>query len=104
MTILTDFVPEAAAVHAFTSGAIGTMVLAVVTRVPRGHNGRPLQADRSTALIYVTITVPAVTRVAAAFAGPAYLDLLAISAVLWVTSFTLFVACYGPMLVSPRAE
>ena len=100
---LTDFVPEAAAIHAFTAGAIGTMVLAVMTRVSRGHTGRPLQADRPTAMIYLTITAAAVARVAAGFAGPASLVLLAVSAVLWVTSFALFIFYYGPMLVYPRA-
>lgn len=101
-SLLTSVVPEAAAIHAFTAGAMGTMVLAVMTRVSRGHTGRPLEADGTTGLAYATITGAGLTRVAAAFAHAASMILLDISALLWVTSFLLFVCIYGPMLISPR--
>ena len=55
-SMLSSAVPEAAAIHAFTAGAIGTMVLAVMTRVARGHTGRALEADRVTIAIYLMIT------------------------------------------------
>jgi uncharacterized protein involved in response to NO len=103
-SLLTRVVPEAAAIHAFTAGAMGTMVLAVMTRVSRGHTGRPLEADGATELIYAAITGAGLTRVAAAFAPAASMILLDISALLWVTSFLLFACIYGPMLVSPRIE
>jgi len=103
-SLLTSIVPEAAAIHAFTAGAIGTMVLAVMTRVSLGHTGRPLEADRTTTLIYAAITAAAVTRVAAAFASTSAMTLLDISALLWVASFSMFGAAYGPMLLSPRID
>ncbi len=104
-SLLTHIVPEGAAIHAFTAGAIGTMVLGVMTRVSRGHSGRPLKADRLTTLSYVMIILAGVTRVAAAFpeASPRMI-LLDISALLWVTSFLLFVIIYGPMLISTRSD
>ena len=101
-SMLSAAVPQAAAIHAFTAGAIGTMVLAVMTRVARGHTGRALEADRVTIAIYLMITVAAATRVVAAFAGASAMILLAASAILWVASFGLFAASYGPMLLSPR--
>jgi uncharacterized protein involved in response to NO len=103
-SVLTTAVPEAAAVHAFTAGAIGTMVLAVMTRVSRGHTGRSLEADRTTTLIYAAVIVAGATRVAAAFAAASSMFLLEISALLWVASFLLFALAYGPMLVSPRVD
>src|SRR5450759_493486 len=60
-------VPLSAAIHALTAGAIGTMILAVMTRATRGHVGRELSADRVTVLIYVLVTLAAIMRVAAAF-------------------------------------
>jgi uncharacterized protein involved in response to NO len=102
--VITTAVPEAAAIHAFTAGAIGTMVLAVMTRVSRGHTGRPIEADRTTTLIYATITLSGATRVAAAFAAASTMFLLQLSALLWVASFLLFTLAYGPMLVSPRID
>jgi uncharacterized protein involved in response to NO len=103
MSLLTAAVPEAAAIHAFTAGAIGTMVLAVMTRVARGHTGRPLEADRVTIAIYVQITAAALTRVLAAFQGDS-VPLLGISGLLWVAGFGLFVMAYGPMLFLPRID
>jgi uncharacterized protein involved in response to NO len=102
--MLTDAVPVAAAIHALTAGAIGTMVLAMMTRVARGHTGRPLQADRITVLIYLVISAAAVIRVAATFANAWSMILLTASAALWVASFALFVIRYGPWLIAPRVE
>ena len=103
-TLLTDAIPEAAAIHAFTAGAIGTMVLGVMTRVARGHTGRALEADRITTAIYLTITAAAVTRVAAEFAGGAATSLLGVSAAFWVVSFGLFAFTYGKILILPRLD
>ncbi len=103
-SMLASVIPEAAAIHALTAGAIGTMVLAVMTRVARGHTGRPLQADRATIVIYVAITLAGALRVAAAFASTASMPLLVASAVLWTAGFLLFVAAYGPMLMAPRID
>jgi uncharacterized protein involved in response to NO len=101
VSMFSTAVPEAAAIHALTAGAIGTMVLAVMTRVTLGHTGRRLTADRLTSAIYILITAAAVTRVAAAWVGESTI-LLNLSAILWVASFALFLLCYGPMLISPK--
>ncbi len=103
-SLLSSAVPQAAALHAFTAGTIGTMVLAVMTRVARGHTGRALEADHVTIAIYLMITTAAVIRVGAEFAGASAMTLLAASAVLWVASFGLFAATYGSMLLSPRLD
>lgn len=103
VSMLSATVPEAAAIHALTAGAIGTMVLAVMTRVTLGHTGRRLTADRRTCAIYILITAAAIMRVAAAWFGESMI-MLELSALLWVASFVLFLLCYGPMLISPRLE
>jgi uncharacterized protein involved in response to NO len=95
-------VPESAAIHAFTAGAIATMILAVMTRATRGHTGRELSADRVTSLIYALVTLAAVTRIIAAFAVEGSLPLLVVSAGFWIAAFALFVLRYGPMLLGPR--
>ena len=95
-------VPVSAAIHALTAGAIGTMILAVMTRATRGHTGRDLSADRVTVLIYGLVTFAAITRVTAAFAACWTMPLLIISACLWISAFAGFVLAYGPMLILPR--
>jgi len=103
-SMLSSSVPEAAAIHAFTAGAIGTMVLAVMTRVARGHTGRALEADRVTITTYLMVTGAAVIRVIAEFAGASAMILFAASAVLWVGGFGLFAVSHASMLLSPRLD
>ncbi len=102
LALLDAEVAPGAAVHALTAGAIGTMILAVMTRVTRGHTGRDLSADRATNLIYILVTLAAITRVAAAFAADFTVALLMVSAGLWIGAFGGFVLSYGPMLLLPR--
>jgi uncharacterized protein involved in response to NO len=91
-------VPETAAIHALTAGAIGVMTLAVMTRTSRSHTGRERRADGVTLLIYALANAAALTRVIAPFVMPAYMELLALSAVCWSLAFGLFAVAYGPML------
>jgi len=103
-SILADHVPEPAAIHALTAGAMGTMILAVMSRVSLGHTGRNLHADVITTTAYAAITLATLTRIAAACLPSFYLPLISLSGVLWSASFLIFVGYYGPMLLSPRID
>jgi uncharacterized protein involved in response to NO len=96
-------VPQSAAIHALTAGAIGTMILGVMTRVTRGHTGRALSADSATAAIYVLVNLAAIVRVVAAVGEAWTMPLLVTSASLWIGAFVLFVMFYGPMLLLPQS-
>jgi uncharacterized protein involved in response to NO len=102
LTTLYADIPHGAAIHALTAGAFGTMILAVMTRASRGHSGRELSADRITSLIYALVTLAAVLRVTAAFAVDGAMQMLILSACLWIAAFGLFALCYAPMLLRPR--
>jgi uncharacterized protein involved in response to NO len=65
-----DLLPQTSGVHALTSGAITTMILAVASRAALGHTGRPLESHPVLTAAYVLITISAICRVAATF-GPA---------------------------------
>jgi uncharacterized protein involved in response to NO len=93
--------PQSAAIHALTVGAIGTMVLAVMTRATRGHTARALSADRGTVAIYILVNIAAIVRVAVAAGETWTIPLLVASAGLWIGAFALFVLIYGPMLLLP---
>lgn len=54
-----------AALHAWTTGAMGTMTLALMTRATLGHTGRSVSAASSTNVIYVAVLCAALARVAA---------------------------------------
>jgi uncharacterized protein involved in response to NO len=102
---LSPFVPElppTAALHALTVGGIGTMTLAVMTRASLGHTGRALTAGPGTTAIYALVTLAAVLRLAAPFAGSEYVVLLGCAGAAWSGAFGLFVALYAPALMQPR--
>lgn len=91
--------PLSAAIHAITVGTIGTMILAVMTRVSRGHTGRELSADGATTLTYALVILAAAARISAALAVEARQDLLLAAASLWIGAFGLFALRYAPFLL-----
>lgn len=99
--ILPDAVPPAAGLHAFGTGAIGAMTLAVMARATLGHTGRELHAGNATCLVFVAVVVSAALRVAYAFM-PGATVLLHASAGAWTLAFLGYAALYGGMLVRPR--
>ena len=101
LSILNVGVPAAAAIHALTAGAIGTMILAVMPRVTLGHTGRDLTADRPTVIAFVLINVAAIARVAASWNGSDVV-LLVLSAGCWMVAFGLFEIVYGAILLTPQ--
>jgi uncharacterized protein involved in response to NO len=98
-------VPATAGLHSLTSGAMGAMILAVMTRVSLGHTGRSLVLPRGASASYALVYAGATTRIAAAFA-PANLQssLLVAGGVFWAGAFALFLALYAPILLRPRVD
>lgn len=94
--------PRSAAVHALTAGAMGTMILAVMTRAALGHTGRELRAGAGTAALYGMVTLGAALRVAAPLGFIPYAPVMQVSAAAWAAALLLFLGAYGPMLFRPR--
>lgn len=99
--------PTANAVHVLTTGAVGTMTLAVMTRASLGHTGRPRHAGSMTVLIYVLVNLGGVLRVFAPTPDvPTRLThlVLGLAAVGWSGAYVLFALIYGPFLVRPNLD
>ena len=96
--------PPTASLHALTMGAMGSMVLAMITRVPLGHTGRPLHASPLTAAAYAVLTIAVAVRVLSSLAGPAYQAMIDFSAAGWMLAFTIFSIQYWPILTRPRVS
>lgn len=95
------------AVHLLTTGAMGTMTLAVMTRASLGHTGRQRHADRRTVAIYLLINVGALLRVFAPTVDPPTIfsyAMLGLSAFSWSGAYLLFAVVYGPYLVRPSLD
>jgi uncharacterized protein involved in response to NO len=95
--------PQTAGVHALTSGAITTMIIAISGRAALGHTGRALESHPVLTAAYVLITVAAICRVAATV-GPGARSLLAASAVAWCAGFVCFAWRYVPILTQGRVQ
>jgi uncharacterized protein involved in response to NO len=97
------FTPTAA-LHSLTTGAIGSMVLAVTTRVALGHTGRPLLAARTTVFAYWVFMLAVSIRVFGPFFTDNYILMIDISALGWALSFGIFTWVYWPILTQPRVQ
>ena len=102
LAALIPTVPQTAALHALTAGAMGLMPAAVMTRATLGHTGRALSAGAGSAILFATIALAAALRIAAPIAESWYLALLSASALAWVVGFALYVALYAPLHLKPR--
>jgi uncharacterized protein involved in response to NO len=91
-------IPESAGIHAWTTGAIGTMTLAVMTRASLGHTGHDLAASAATRAIYVLAVIAACARIHAALAPAWNGPLLELAALAWAGAFIGFAIAYGPLL------
>ena len=98
-------IPPMAGLHALGAGAMGMMVLAVMTRVGLGHTGRPLTLPRWAIASYLLVQVGALLRVGAAFfPGDVQLLLLVPASLAWAAAFGWFAALYAPILMRPRVD
>jgi uncharacterized protein involved in response to NO len=94
--------PASGALHVWTTGAMGMMTLAVMTRATLGHTGREVTSTAANVTIYSAILVAALTRFAAPLVTDLYFPLLYAAAVCWLFAFGTFIAAYGPMLLRAR--
>lgn len=98
-------VTPSAATHALTVGAIGGMVIGMMTRTARGHTGRPLQVDRYEVACYAMVLIAALVRVFAPLVEPAQtVNAVLCSAALWSAAFGLYTVRYWPVLTRPRID
>ena len=105
--ILGMGLPTGNAVHVLSSGAVGTMTLAVMTRASLGHTGRTRHAGPVTVLIYMLANLGAILRVFAPSpdAPTAVTTLiLGLAAAGWSGAYVLFALTYGPYLVRPSLD
>jgi len=100
----SDALERDAALHALTAGAMGTMVLGMMTRVALGHSGRDMQVRAPIVVAYLMVIVGAGLRVIAVIApmGSSFAYLIGAAGVLWAGGYVIFTIVYWPILTRPR--
>ncbi len=102
---LADWGSKVAALHAFGTGAAGTMILAIMTRASLGHTGRALEPSRAIVAAYVLVSVAALLRCFGPSAAPQFYNEIMLAAGLaWITAFALFTIVFTPILLGPRVQ
>jgi uncharacterized protein involved in response to NO len=97
-------VPASAGLHALTAGAMGSMILAVMTRVGLGHTGRALVLPTGAVAVYLLVHAGAAARVLGTLAPGLGQSLLVVGGLLWSAAFGLFAILYASILVRPRVD
>ena len=96
--------PTEDAVHTLTTGAVGVMTLAVMTRASLGHTGRPKHAGIMTVLIYMMVNLGAILRLFGPTTEFSKIPMLGLAEVCWGGAYILFAVVYGPMLLRPSID
>ncbi len=94
-----DWVSASVAYHALTTGAIGGMIIGMMTRTAMGHTGRKLFAGKTEVACYLLVAFAAAVRVFVPLFNPALVgDAVFVSAVLWSSGFALYAFRYWRIL------
>jgi uncharacterized protein involved in response to NO len=94
-----DWVSLSVANHALTTGAIGGMVIGMMTRTAMGHTGRKLIAGKAEVSCYLLVALAAVVRVFVPLLNPSLIiAAVLVSAVLWSSGFALYAFRYWRIL------
>jgi uncharacterized protein involved in response to NO len=103
---LTGLIPLDAGIHALTIGAIGSMIIGMMSRVALGHTGRSIAAAPLTVAAYWLVNAAALLRVAFALTWDDTLRVASLmgSGALWSLAFAFFVVVYWPILSRSRAD
>lgn len=98
-------VQASSATHALTVGAVGGLIIGMMTRTARGHTARPLRADRVDTACFLLVLLAGLVRVAVPLLAPA-LTVAAVewSAALWSGGFGLYALRYWPVLTRARLD
>ena len=103
--VLWSAIPLSSALHAFTAGALGCIMLGMMTRVSLGHTGRPVKASALTIVAYTCVIGAAGVRVFGGALAPAMLlEVYQLSGVAFALGYAIFAAEFTPVLWGGRAD
>jgi uncharacterized protein involved in response to NO len=91
--------PEIDTLHGITVGALGTLSLAMMTRVAQGHSGVPIRANAALTVMFALPTVAAAIRLCHNQPGG-----WVWAAALWFIAYVIYLVVIGPLLVRGRVQ
>ena len=92
-------------IHLFVIGALGGIILAMISRVTMGHTGREIYKGPRMWPAFLAVFLAALLRSLGVGFSPIYMMLIInVSAILWGFAFTMFVYYFAVMLIRPRID
>ncbi len=104
ISLLSDAINTSQAIHTITVGAIGLMILSMISRVSLGHTGREIQTGKVMAGAFLTLFCAALIRIFGQLFTDDYILVILCSAVLWALAYSCFVVIYAPILIKKRID
>jgi len=101
---ITDMVSRSQAIHSLTVGAMGGMILSMISRVSLGHTGRKMVADKIMVIAFLAILAAFVVRVFGLYWFENYLQVIYTAVFFWVVAYGCFVVRYLPILSKTRSD
>ncbi len=90
--------------HLITVGGLGGMILSMISRVSLGHSGEPIKALKWLPMAFVCMSLASLIRFFALeiqfWPGAGF----TLSALLWVSAFSIFLLHYTPKLLNKRKD
>ncbi len=99
---ITPTVSHSQAIHAITVGAMGGMILSMISRVSMGHTGRAIATGKTMTFALVAIVFAFVIRVFGSYWTTDYNEVISTAVFFWVIAYGCFFVVYLPILSKPR--
>lgn len=99
---ITALVTHSQAIHALTVGAMGTMILSMISRVSLGHTGRNIVVGKVMTIALIAIILAFAMRVFGSYFIANYNQVIAAAVGFWAVAYGCFVVLYFPILTKPR--
>jgi len=100
----TFALPWNAWIHALGVGAMGTLILGVMSRATLGHTGHELRLPTGGWTMFALVTVAAVARTGNAIGLFDHNLSLSVAGLAWVAAFAIFGLLFFPKLLRPRVD
>jgi len=91
-------------IHTLTVGAMGMMILAMISRVSLGHTARRLEVGRTMVVAFIAAFAAFCVRVFGVYWIADYTELIIAATTLWVLAYGCFLVVYVPILTRPRLD
>jgi uncharacterized protein involved in response to NO len=95
---------RAAAIHAWTIGAVGTMGIAVMASMIRKHSGNAFERSSPATAAFISMTASCMLRLPAELLPGRLAIWTALSASLWISAFGLFLVAFLRVLLRPAYQ